>query len=395
MSILRSALVVAVMGAPFVMPAARADDLAGTVAAKLRESGTLSGYRVNVKSKSGTVWLEGRVADQKQLESAVSLAENTPGVERVVNRLSIGKQADTVPAARGLGLPASAWGAVGMPTPAAKTDLKADAKADAKADLQAVAADGQPSRRNILPFGGQESGGVQLTQALTAAGRTGPAPRDSKPRPLGVPVARSMPPTAGASRQPSQPPRTAMRGPIQRTSMRSSMQDGAMDLPVPNGYDGPIPGGGPVADGQMVPGTMRIVDNGPVGGYAEGGHPANCPPGAGYGAGGAVYGSGPGGAGAGMGGPLPMGGTGVGLPPIPGRGDGPNVPNYAWPSYSAYPNYAAVQYPTQYSPTAWPYIGPFYPYPQVPLGWRRVSLEWDDGWWWLDFDERHIHSHHR
>jgi hypothetical protein len=24
-----------------------------------------------------------------------------------------------------------------------------------------------------------------------------------------------------------------------------------------------------------------------------------------------------------------------------------------------------------------------------------VSLEWDDGWWWLDFDERHLHSHHR
>ena len=41
-----------------------------------------------------------------------------------------------------------------------------------------------------------------------------------------------------------------------------------------------------------------------------------------------------------------------------------------------------------------PNIGPFYPYPQVPLGWRRVSLEWDDGWWWLDFDERHMHSHH-
>jgi hypothetical protein len=95
------------------------------------------------------------------------------------------------------------------------------------------------------------------------------------------------------------------------------------------------------------------------------------------------------------GGPMPMGGTGVGMPPVPMRGDGPNMPNYAWPSYAAYPNYAALQYPTQYSPTAWPYIGPFYPYPQVPLGWRRVSLEWDDGWWWLDFDERHYHSHHR
>jgi hypothetical protein len=65
----------------------------------------------------------------------------------------------------------------------------------------------------------------------------------------------------------------------------------------------------------------------------------------------------------------------------------PYLPNYAWPSYAPYPNYATLTYPRQYSPTAWPYIGPFYPYPQVPLGWRRVSLEWHDGWWWLDFDD--------
>jgi osmotically-inducible protein OsmY len=67
------------------------------------------------------------------------------------------------------------------------------------------------------------------------------------------------------------------------------------------------------------------------------------------------------------------------------RYDQPNMPCHAWPSYAAYPNYAAVTYPRQYSPTAWPYIGPFYPYPQVPLGWRKVTLEWDDGWWQLDF----------
>ena len=28
---------------------------------------------------------------------------------------------------------------------------------------------------------------------------------------------------------------------------------------------------------------------------------------------------------------------------------------------------------------AWPYIGPFYPDPQVPLGWRKVTLKRDDG----------------
>ncbi|MBM3999193.1 MAG: BON domain-containing protein [Planctomycetes bacterium] len=70
------------------------------------------------------------------------------------------------------------------------------------------------------------------------------------------------------------------------------------------------------------------------------------------------------------------------------RYDHPQMPSYAWPSYAAYPNYAAVTYPRQYSPTAWPYIGPFYPYPQVPLGWRKVTLEWDDGWWQLDFKSR-------
>ena len=64
------------------------------------------------------------------------------------------------------------------------------------------------------------------------------------------------------------------------------------------------------------------------------------------------------------------------------------LPNYAWPSYAAHPNYAGVTYPKQYSPAAWPYIGPFYPYPQVPLGWRKVSLEWDDGWWMLDFKSK-------
>jgi hypothetical protein len=75
--------------------------------------------------------------------------------------------------------------------------------------------------------------------------------------------------------------------------------------------------------------------------------------------------------------------------PAPYHYDSPHMPGYAWPSYAAYPNYASVTYPKQYSPTAWPYIGPFYPYPQVPLGWRKVSLEWKDGWWFLDFKDNH------
>ena len=367
MSILRSAFVMAVVGTSFVMPAAQADDLAGTVAAKLRESGSLAGYKVNVKAKSGTVWLEGRVADEKQLTAALSLAENTPGVERVVNRLAIGKSSDAAGGTAAFGMPASAWSVVGMPKQGASKNSPAAA---------------------VAAMSGQESK-VQLTQALTPTTRQqgGQAARQTSntPRPLAMSTARPMPPAGGQPQMQGmqgRDPRTAMRGPVQRTAMRGGMQQGdPMHMPSPGGYEGPV------ADGQMVPGSMRITEGGPVnGGVADGGYASGGQAGAGgYASGGPGY----------SGGPMPMGGTGVGMPPIPGRGDGPNMPNYAWPSYAASPNVAAVQYPTQYSPTAWPYIGPFYPYPQVPLGWRRVSLEWDDGWWWLDFDERHIHSHHR
>lgn len=66
----------------------------------------------------------------------------------------------------------------------------------------------------------------------------------------------------------------------------------------------------------------------------------------------------------------------------------PHLPDHAWPSYASYPNSAQVTYPKEYSASAWPYIGPFYPYPQVPLGWRQAQLEWDDGHWNLSFNSR-------
>lgn len=134
---------------------------------------------------------------------------------------------------------------------------------------------------------------------------------------------------------------------------------------VPRGNQGPIGPARPVSfDSGYVDGGMA------QGGMMQGGMamPAGS---AGY---------------AGMGGPVPMAPIpqGYGAP----RYDNPNLPNYAWPGYAAHPNYAALTYPQQYSPSAWPYIGPFYPYPQVPLGWRKVSLEWDDGWWFLDFTDK-------
>jgi hypothetical protein len=89
-----------------------------------------------------------------------------------------------------------------------------------------------------------------------------------------------------------------------------------------------------------------------------------------------------------LGGGAPAQLPGAGHAVVPARYDQPNLPGYAWPSYASHPNYAAVTYPKQYSPTAWPYIGPFYPYPQVPLGWRKVTLKWDDGWWQLNFKSK-------
>lgn len=78
-------------------------------------------------------------------------------------------------------------------------------------------------------------------------------------------------------------------------------------------------------------------------------------------------------------GPLPEGAAGMTGPAVGGQ------PNYAWPSYAPATNFSAVGYPTAYPWQAWPNIGPFYPYPEVPLDWRAVTLRWDDGIWWLDF----------
>jgi hypothetical protein len=61
----------------------------------------------------------------------------------------------------------------------------------------------------------------------------------------------------------------------------------------------------------------------------------------------------------------------------------PPMPPYAWPSVAPYNNYSRVAYPLAYPYEQWPFIGPMYPFPRVPLGWRSVSLTWEDGHWWF------------
>jgi hypothetical protein len=71
------------------------------------------------------------------------------------------------------------------------------------------------------------------------------------------------------------------------------------------------------------------------------------------------------------GGPMPEGPAGMAGATQAAQ---PGSPNYAWPSYAPYPNFSAVGYPTAYPWQAWPNIGPFYPYPEVPQDWRAVTL---------------------
>ena len=104
--------------------------------------------------------------------------------------------------------------------------------------------------------------------------------------------------------------------------------------------------------------------------------------------------------GPGPGGPIPIGPVPKELPPEAGKGlpeplsimpmptlpnpayNPPPMPPYAWPTYAPYNNLSRVAYPTEYPYEAWPFIGPMYPFPKVPPGWRAVTLEWEDGYWW-------------
>jgi hypothetical protein len=160
---------------------------------------------------------------------------------------------------------------------------------------------------------------------------------------------------------------------------------------------------GPVAQVQAnldVP-MPRAADNGaqvPPGaipGAMPGAVPGALPPGAIPGAlpPGAIPGMIPGAPGGpGMPGPM-MGGYPGAMEPTPifqgGGAGGPyalppaNMPPYAWPTYAPYNNFSRVAMPSAYPNNAWPFIGPEYPFPKVPLGWRSVKLEWVDGHWWF------------
>lgn len=289
--------------APF---ASMADNqqVAQQIAAGLEQSGKLHGYKIGVKYQDGTAWLRGSVSSQEQLDAAMKLARQQPGVSRVVNELTIAGSEEKA-----------------GPKNILTQFLTAPANDSALQQAEGATAGEQVGR----PMSGNIASADRLASSF------GPATVQPVTAETSTSAARTQP-MALAYMQPT---------PAESPSM-------------------------PIPEGAMVPAQTAAPGYAP--GMVIGPNGQPCPPG-GY-----------------QGGPIPQYmAPGAGAP-VPSY-DQAYMPNYAWPGYAAYPNYAAVTYPKQYSPTAWPYIDPFYPYPQVPLGWRKVSLEWHDGWWHLDFDD--------
>ncbi len=306
----------ALVGLAILAPATlKADDqqIARSVANNFE--GNLKNYRVDVKVKDGTAWLSGTVTNQQQMASAMEIANQTDGVDRVVNNLTIG---DAIAAAR------SKQSTLRQPTGVAN--------AIAGGNRQAIDEDysynaSSPRRGRVIQAGAQLPDHAQ--QELLVAGPI-PDMDDSTPQVgTGNQASYANPNRVPGANNPGRLPQGNSAVPL---AMAASNR-------VPAQSAAAMQGGG----GEMI------------------GTPAPMPS------------------------AMPMG-PGA---PAPYHFDHPQMPGYAWPSYAAYPNYAAVTYPKQYSPTAWPYIGPFYPYPQVPLGWRKVTMEWKDGWWFLDFKDNH------
>jgi hypothetical protein len=254
-----------------VMALAGNQEVADQIAKSLRNSGRLSNYKINVKFQDGTASLRGYVASQEQMNSALKVVYQTPGVTRVVNEIAVNSDVST------------------------KTQV-----ASTQSDNPLRERDTESARVDRVPSS------YSNTPAKTVSAE------EVVDEPQYVTPQRAKPMSVSP-----------------RAAERLAMQQGNAREPA--------------------------VSNGA---------------------------------------PLPMY-TSATSAVAPVRYDQPSMPNYAWPSYAAYPNYAAVTYPKQYSPTAWPYIGPFYPYPQVPMGWRKVTLEWSDGWWFLDFKDQPASCWHR
>ena len=365
-----------------------------------RESGALKDFTLDMKVDKGVVLFRGNVSEDVQKDLVLKTADGIDGIAKVVDEVSV-TQTKPVSADTKVVKPKAALAVAkaeptlakkeAEPVPAEKQQedfsfsqaLAQQAKVIQSRPQQAVMPGKIQRTAAVEPMNDSQvvSAVVSALKQAQAAGKlrgfgvdvkssngvlqlTGRA-RSSTQRDEIVRIAQNVPGVSGV--------RESIAIPTAAPQMGSVANSNIPQLPQPPSLAEVRPSLAPVAQAPMQPAPQMSARNqvpAMSAGYRlpSNGQVQATPVGAPI-----------------MGQPVPMAPhSPVGAP----RYDSPNLPNYAWPGYSAYPNYAALTYPQQYSPSAWPYIGPFYPYPQVPLGWRKVSLEWDDGWWMLDFTDR-------
>ncbi|QDV28160.1 periplasmic protein [Planctopirus ephydatiae] len=348
--------------------------MAEDVAAALKQA-RLQGFDIEIACKGGVATLKGKVTDPKQRDKASQVVERVPGVKSVNNELVV-VDAKAVAARKG----AQAAGPAAAPKQAV-TRNEMPPEDFGRGVQQAGGAMNAP-RQNIQQVNfeagvSNQQMAEQIAQSLTSAQLDG---YDIEIRyQSGVVTLDGSVPTMAQ--------KVAATRACQATSGVAQVQNNLVCTEERAPAGGAQPVGYPQMAPQMAPQMGRPMA-GPgmppqVYGAAYQGAPQGGP-----GMGGPGMGAMPGPMGGPAGMPMAMG------PGMPGGGapgamyNNASMPDHAWPSYAQYPNYAAVTYPQQYSASAFPYIGPFYPYPQVPLGWRKASLEWDDGYWNLKFRSR-------
>lgn len=325
-----------------------ADAIVSTLKQK-QTDGTLKGFDIDISVEDGKVVIGGTVANQAQLDNVLYVASVTSGVKLVENKASV---RETTPAVSATPSALPNYVPMAQPSPYI-------VPASANDDVPSLLA--EPTRFEANEEPSASPADINVTSEVL--GRLGKARADGRLRNFDIDVSTVDGEvwTRGYVATPEQ--KQLVLGTIQRipgvrkviddVSVTGNVRRASNEVPAPSSM--PVVGSG--APRAFAPSALA---NGSMGGVPmQGGAMAPVPM---------------------QGGP----GYGGGAP----RYDQPNMPNYAWPSYAAAPNYAAVTYPKQYSASAWPYIGPFYPYPQVPLGWRKVALEWDDGLWYLDFTSK-------
>jgi len=329
-----------------------ADAIVSTLKQK-QTDGTLKGFDIDLSVEDGKVVIGGTVANQAQLDSVLKIASITSGVKLVENKASVRTQSAAKPVA------ATASNSSVMPASAN----------EAGDDSPALLAEPNRFTEESHPVVSPVDAGI-TSEIL---GRLGSAQKNGHLRnfELDISTVGGEVWARGVVATPEQKQlvlKTASMTPgvrkvIDDVTVNGRVRPASSEVATPSSM--PVNGSG--VPRAFAPSNLTTNIQIPA---------SNCYPGPTQ--------NGPG---YGSGAPVPMqggAGYGGGAP----RYDQPNLPGYAWPTYAAYPNSAAVTYPKQYSASAWPYIGPFYPYPQVPLGWRKVALEWDDGLWYLDFTSK-------